>query len=231
MPGRATTSASTCILLAPGTRAAAYRECLDRVTKRVAGARLPRRAHDAMPLTVAVQMDPLETINIAGDSTFALMLSAQARGHRLFHYAAEDLNYADGRVWAQRASGDRAARRGRSFQLRRAGRPRSRRRGRRRADAAGPAVRPRLHHRDAPARADRGPDAGGQRSRERPQRAREGVRARLRAASCRRRWSPAASTRRARSWPSMARSSSSRSTATAARRSSRSAATARTCRR
>ena len=37
-------------------------------------------------LTVAVQMDPLEGINIAGDSTFALMLTAQARGHRLFHY-------------------------------------------------------------------------------------------------------------------------------------------------
>jgi len=53
-----------------------------------------------MPLTVAVQMDPLDQINIGGDSTFALMLSAQARGHRLFHYAAEALNYSDGRVWA-----------------------------------------------------------------------------------------------------------------------------------
>jgi glutathione synthase len=55
----------------------------------------------APPLTIAVQMDPLDSINIAGDSTFALMLSAQARGHRLFHYAATDLNYADGRVWTQ----------------------------------------------------------------------------------------------------------------------------------
>ncbi len=54
-----------------------------------------------MPLTVAVQMDPVQSINIAGDSTFALMLSAQARGHSLFHYTAEDLNYADGRVWAK----------------------------------------------------------------------------------------------------------------------------------
>ena len=52
-------------------------------------------------LTVAVQMDPLAGLNIAGDSTFALMLSAQARGHRLFHYLADDLNYRDGRVWAQ----------------------------------------------------------------------------------------------------------------------------------
>lgn len=54
-----------------------------------------------MSLNVAVQMDPLESINIAGDSTFALMLGAQARGHRLFHYLASDLNHADGRVWAR----------------------------------------------------------------------------------------------------------------------------------
>ncbi|MHA6724152.1 glutathione synthase [Sphingomonas sp. RS2018] len=68
------------------------------------------------PLTVAVQMDPIQSINIAGDSTFALMLSAQARGHALFHYAAEDLNYSAGRVWAkahpvtvQRVEGDHFA--------------------------------------------------------------------------------------------------------------------------
>ncbi|KRC80311.1 glutathione synthase [Sphingomonas sp. Root241] len=54
-----------------------------------------------MSLVVAVQMDPLDAINIAGDSTFALMLSAQARGHKLFHYAPEDLNYSDGRVWTR----------------------------------------------------------------------------------------------------------------------------------
>ena len=66
-----------------------------------------------MPLTVAVQMDPIEHINIAGDSTFALMLAGQARGHRLFHYTADALNYADGRVWTrahpvtvQRVAGD-----------------------------------------------------------------------------------------------------------------------------
>ena len=53
-----------------------------------------------MSLTVAVQMDPMQTINIAGDSTFALMLSAQARGHTLYHYAAGDLSYRDGRVYA-----------------------------------------------------------------------------------------------------------------------------------
>ncbi len=66
-----------------------------------------------MTLTVAVQMDPLAGINIAGDSTFALMLSAQSRGHRLFHYGAEDLNWSDGRLWTkahpvtvQRTAGD-----------------------------------------------------------------------------------------------------------------------------
>jgi len=46
-------------------------------------------------------MDLLDQINIAGDSTFALMLSAQARGHRLFHYTADALNHASGRVWAR----------------------------------------------------------------------------------------------------------------------------------
>jgi glutathione synthase len=53
-----------------------------------------------MSLSVAVQMDPLESINISGDSTFALMLSAQARGHQLYHYLAEALTYEDGRVYA-----------------------------------------------------------------------------------------------------------------------------------
>src|SRR3569833_9003 len=54
-----------------------------------------------MGLRVAVQMDPMETINIAGDSTFAIMIGAQNRGHRLFHYAPEALSYRDGRVWAE----------------------------------------------------------------------------------------------------------------------------------
>ena len=53
-----------------------------------------------MSLRVAVQMDPLETINISGDSTFALMLSAQKRGHQLYHYLADALTYEDGRVFA-----------------------------------------------------------------------------------------------------------------------------------
>jgi glutathione synthase len=53
-----------------------------------------------MSLRVAVQMDPLETINISGDSTFALMLSAQKRGHKLYHYLADELTYQDGRLYA-----------------------------------------------------------------------------------------------------------------------------------
>lgn len=52
-----------------------------------------------MPLRVAFQMDPLEKIKIAGDSTFAIMLKAQALGHTLYHYAPEDLSWAQGRLW------------------------------------------------------------------------------------------------------------------------------------
>ena len=54
-----------------------------------------------MNVRVAVQMDPLESVGIAGDSTFALMLKAQERGHRLFHYLATDLSYEDGSVRAR----------------------------------------------------------------------------------------------------------------------------------
>src|SRR3954470_21203943 len=54
----------------------------------------------AMTLTVAVQMDPIQTIKIAGDSTFALLLEAQARGHALLHYTPDRLSFRDGRVMA-----------------------------------------------------------------------------------------------------------------------------------
>jgi len=47
-------------------------------------------------LKVAVQMDPMETVGIDGDSTFALMLSAQARGHKLWHYEVRHLSLAEG---------------------------------------------------------------------------------------------------------------------------------------
>ncbi len=53
-----------------------------------------------MPLTVAVQMDPITRIRIAGDSTFALLLEAQERGHRLLHYTPDRLQMAGARVLA-----------------------------------------------------------------------------------------------------------------------------------
>jgi glutathione synthase len=49
------------------------------------------------PLKVAVQMDPIETIDIKGDSTFALMLEAQRRGHALWHYEVRHLSLREGK--------------------------------------------------------------------------------------------------------------------------------------
>ena len=54
-----------------------------------------------MSLTVAVQMDPIQSIRIAGDSTFALLLEAQARGHRLLHYTPDRLSMQGRRVTAR----------------------------------------------------------------------------------------------------------------------------------
>ncbi len=52
-------------------------------------------------LTVAIQMDPIERIDISGDSTFALALEAQARGHTLFYYGPRDLTFRDGTISAR----------------------------------------------------------------------------------------------------------------------------------
>ncbi|BCH64731.1 MULTISPECIES: glutathione synthase [Rhizobium/Agrobacterium group] len=49
---------------------------------------------------VAVQMDHVSSINISGDSTFAMSLEAQARGYKLFHYTPDRLTMRDGRVYA-----------------------------------------------------------------------------------------------------------------------------------
>ena len=49
-----------------------------------------------MSLNVAVQMDPIENITIKGDSTFAMMLEAQVRGHTLFYYQTKTLALAGG---------------------------------------------------------------------------------------------------------------------------------------
>ena len=53
-----------------------------------------------MSLAVAIQMDPIETVDIAADSTFALALEAQARGHGLYHYLPQQLSFRNGRVYA-----------------------------------------------------------------------------------------------------------------------------------
>ncbi len=50
----------------------------------------------ARKLRVAVQMDPIESINIDADSTFALMLEAQARGHELWHYEVRHMGLKEG---------------------------------------------------------------------------------------------------------------------------------------
>jgi len=52
-----------------------------------------------MKLAVAVQMDPIERINIRGDSTFALLLEGQARGHALSYYTPDRLALRDGEVF------------------------------------------------------------------------------------------------------------------------------------
>jgi glutathione synthase len=53
-----------------------------------------------MALNVAVQMDPIDRINIRGDSTFALLLEAQARSHPLSYYTPDKLSLRDGKVSA-----------------------------------------------------------------------------------------------------------------------------------
>ena len=54
-----------------------------------------------MGLAVAIQMDPIETINIDADTTFVLALEAQRRGHALYHYLPAHLTLRDGRLKAR----------------------------------------------------------------------------------------------------------------------------------
>ena len=54
-----------------------------------------------MGLAVAIQMDPIDTINIDADSTFALALEGQKRGHALYHYLPQALTLRDGRLYAR----------------------------------------------------------------------------------------------------------------------------------
>ena len=54
-----------------------------------------------MTLAVAIQMDPMDGIDINGDSTFVLALEAQKRGFGLFHYLPSRLSFREGRVIAK----------------------------------------------------------------------------------------------------------------------------------
>lgn len=53
-----------------------------------------------MPLRIACQMDPIERIDIRGDSSFALLLEAQRRGHEMFYYMPPRLTYREGKLLA-----------------------------------------------------------------------------------------------------------------------------------
>ena len=57
-----------------------------------------------MPLNVACQMDPIDRIDISGDSTFALLLEAQRRGHAIFYYTPPNLSLLGGKLLAHGAT-------------------------------------------------------------------------------------------------------------------------------
>src|SRR5262245_6001786 len=54
-----------------------------------------------MPLRVACQMDPIERIDIRGDSTFAILLEAERRGHEIFYYTPPNLALHGGKLLAR----------------------------------------------------------------------------------------------------------------------------------
>ncbi len=54
-----------------------------------------------MSLAVAIQMDPFESVDIDADSTFALAMEANRRGHGLYHYLPQDMSLRDARVYAR----------------------------------------------------------------------------------------------------------------------------------
>jgi glutathione synthase len=116
-----------------------------------------------MALKVALQMDPIGSVNINADSTFRIALEAQARGHSLFFYTPDRLAFVEGRVMA----------RGWPIEVRRElgnhvtyGAETEVDLGdlRCRLAAAGPALRHGLYHHDASAGDDPSEDAGGERS-------------------------------------------------------------------
>ena len=58
-------------------------------------------------LKIAIQMDPLEGLNLTGDSTYALMQEAQARGHVMWHYEVRHLSLREGKTGLARRAADR----------------------------------------------------------------------------------------------------------------------------
>src|SRR5690348_17331415 len=70
-----------------------------------------------MSLSVAIQMDPIEKIDIGGDSTFALALEAQSRGHSLLYYGPRDLTFRDGVVTARASKLSVRAKKGDHYEL------------------------------------------------------------------------------------------------------------------
>src|ERR1700681_3032654 len=76
--------------------------CPPRRSPRYSGSFQPYlRGRGHMGLVVAIQMDPIQTVNIDADSTFVLALEAQARGHALYHYLPRHLSLKDGRITAK----------------------------------------------------------------------------------------------------------------------------------
>ena len=70
-----------------------------------------------MGLAIAIQMDPIESINIETDSTFVVALEAQARGHTLYHYVPRTLSLRDGRLTARARPLEVRRERGRHYTL------------------------------------------------------------------------------------------------------------------
>jgi len=70
-----------------------------------------------MSLAVAIQMDPIETVNIDSDSSFVLALEGQKRGHALFHYLPRQLFFREQRVYATARSLEVRRERGNHYTL------------------------------------------------------------------------------------------------------------------
>ena len=128
-----------------------------------------------MSLAVAVQMDPIEQINFAGDSTFALMLEAAGPRPSALPLHTGQIDLGRSRHH-RRGRGNHGRETGPAIILACKSRAARTRRGRCRAAAARSAVRSRLYHLDPSARAVAVARAGRQRSGLRPQRAGKAVR-------------------------------------------------------